>query len=171
MASAEILRVRPVSGAFPEIPFDAHGNTTWVKFTDDRLGEWCGVFGAGVGSTCLVTSSAEGRVAFVVSAGQGYFVDIDSRRMLHKTRSNQIVKAAFIPGSNDVVVSDWTNILVLGADGSVWDSGRVSFDGITFTEITEEWVKGVVNDLSEDGEEFLLRLNPISYNCNWRFPQ
>ena len=171
MASAEVLRFRPISGTFPEIPFDAHGNTTWVKFTDDRFDEWCGIFGAGINSSSVVACSTDGPIAFVVSAGQGYFIDINSRHLLHKTKSDQIAAAAFIPGSKDVVACDWTNIYILGASGTVWDSGRVSFDGIGFTEVTETQVRGRVNDLSDEGVDFRLYLKPISYDCSWRFPQ
>lgn len=169
MASAEVLRFRPISGTFPEIPFDAHGNTTWVKFTDDNFVEWVGVFGGGINSSSVVTCSSETPHAFVVSAGQGYFVDINSRTVILKTRSNQIASALFVPRSNSVVACDWTNIYILGLDGSIWDSGRVSYDGIGFTGISEGQVTGRVNDLSDDGVEFRLRLNPISYDCSWRY--
>ena len=168
MASAEVLRVRPISGTIPEIAFDALGNTTWVKFTDDNFEEWCGVFGGGLNSSSVVTCSSEAPRAFVISTGQGYFVDIDSRSVIRKTRSNQLASAVFIPHSNRVVACDWTNIYLLGTDGSVWDSGRVSYDGIEFTEICDEHVAGRVNDLSDEGVEFRLRLNPVSFDCSWR---
>jgi hypothetical protein len=171
MASAEVLRFRPISGTFPEIPFDAHGNTTWVKFIDDSFEEWCGIFGGGVTSSSLATCSSEARHAFVVSAGQGYFVDINARHVIQKTKSDQITAASFIPGSYSVVACDWTNIYILGVDGSIWDSGRVSFDGIGFTDVTERQVLGRVNDLSDDGAEFRLSLNPVLYECSWRFQQ
>jgi hypothetical protein len=169
MASAELLRVRPQSGQFPERQFDAFGNTTWVKFTDDAFEEWCGVFGAGTNAASAVTCASAGAHAFIVSAGQGYFVDMNSRTLLHKTHSDRITHAAFIPGSGRVVACDWTHLFVLGVDGSVWDSGRVSFDGISFTEVTVDHVIGRVNDLSDDGVEFCLRLSPIHYDCSWKF--
>ena len=168
MASAELFRFRPISGMFPEKDFDATGKTTWVKFTDDDLDDWCGIFGTGLTSSCVVTCSTIGPHAFVASGGQGYFVDINSRTVLNKTHSDQITNAVFIPGSGDVIASDWTNLFILGPDGPVWKSARVSMDGIKFDEVTAEGVKGKVNDLSKDGVEFVLRFNPVVYECKWR---
>lgn len=169
MTSAEVLRIAPISGSYTELQFDARGNSTWIKFTDDDCEEWCGVFGGGMTSESIVANSEASPLAFVVSAGQGYLVDVNARRVLLKTSTSQLTSALFVPQSARVVACDWTNIFIFEPDGSVWDSGRVSFDGINVTEVTPERAKGNVNDLSDNWPEFVLWLSPPSFSCSWRY--
>jgi len=117
----------------------------------------------------VVAASGTSSLAFVVSAGQGYLVDVDARQVIHKSKTEQLNNAFFVPRSNKVVACDWTNIFVFTREGLVWDSGRVSYDGINFAEVSDELVRGTVNNLSDEWPEFVLQFDPISYSCPWRY--
>ena len=51
MVEAQILSQPPISGTVDEVRFDAAGSCTWIKFTDENYGEWCGIFGHGFGTS------------------------------------------------------------------------------------------------------------------------
>ena len=82
---AELLKSIPLSGTYPEVQFDVGINSTWVKFLDANYDEWCGVFGGGNSNYSCVEFSENSEQAFVVSAGQGYLVDIEERTLRYKT--------------------------------------------------------------------------------------
>jgi hypothetical protein len=166
---AEILSTIPLSGSFDELRFDAKGDSTWVKFLSDDGTEWCGVFGTGISGHSGVDVSAEHSLAFVVSAGYGYLVDVDRRVVSYKTKSDQIVSARFIPRTQRVVACNYTNIFIIEDGRTIWDSGRVSWDGIEFQEVSQDRVSGRVNDLSDDWPRFSLELESLAYSCPWEF--
>jgi hypothetical protein len=41
----------------------------------------------------------------------------------------------------------------------VWDSGRVSLDGITFTSVTSDEIRGYVNDGTRSDAPFVLKIH------------
>lgn len=153
---AQLLSTQPESGEFPEVLFDAFGSCLWVKYTDSSYSEWCGVFGCGSYGRSLVLVQPETSKSFVLASGQGYWVDIEERSLLGKTGVDDIQIAIWPDDCDFVIAGSWTNILFLDPMGIVWDSGRVSWDGISFDSYTDGKVVGIANDLSDDGCEFEL---------------
>ena len=169
--NAKILPTPPLSGTYPEQQFDVCGNSTWVKFTDNDYTEWCGIFGGGGTNSSYVCIQPESGLAFVISAGQGFLIDIASRRLLYKPDNEFLLEALFIPGTNRIVACDWTNIYVISDHGIDWDSGRISFDGINFANLSGNTLTGSVNDLSEDWPEFSLNLETLEYSCPFKYKE
>jgi hypothetical protein len=155
---ASILQYKPLSGDFPEFTFDAVGNCVWVKFTDINFDEWIGIFGVGNGGPSKVLLNDNLGMAFVLSGGQGYWVNLNERTLLGKTRSNYLQDGIWPSGLEFAVVSDYTNIFFLSVAGIIWDSGRISWDGISFERGTANLVTGHLNDLSDVGRKYKLHI-------------
>ncbi len=147
---AEILNTQPVSGQYPEHAFNAYGNCLWVKFTDSDLMEWCGIFGAGSGGTSKVVHFPIQSAIFVLSHGQGYWIDVEGQKLIGKTDSDDLQDVVWPPDRDFLVASNWTNIFYINPMGILWDSGRVSWDGISFESCSSSMITGHVNDLSDD---------------------
>ena len=163
---AKILKVRPQSGEFEELRFDAYDETTYVKFEDQDYLEFCGVFGGGFGSRSALALARD--VAFVISLGQGYIFDIRTRALLHKTECDHLTDVMYEPVSGYFVACNQTGLFVYDP-ALVWSSGRVSADGITLDETREGVVYGKVDSLS-GWVDFSLKLEGFEYICDWRWP-
>jgi hypothetical protein len=169
---AELIKNVPLAGECDEVVFgDAAGNCLWVRFWDSRWREWCGVFQAGDGRESSVHPTAD-TLCFVLAGGFGYWVDVESRRVLYRTGSAWIERAISVPGRAQVAATDDTNIYLITPEGVVWDSGRVAYAYIGFDSATTEEVKGSVNGIEmEEYYDFTLRLDGPRFECPWEFPR
>ncbi|MFH1301032.1 MAG: hypothetical protein ABIK07_08220 [Planctomycetota bacterium] len=159
----------PLSGDFEEVCFDCHCNDTWVRFLDSENQAWYGIFGRGLSRTSQVLLMRGGPLCFVLSGGQGYWIDINRRNLISKTEDDYLENVTDVPGRELVVCSNFTNILFSTPDGLIWDSGRVSMDGISFEEITNNQIKGRINDLSEEGAPYVLQIDQPDFSCKWKY--
>ena len=160
----------PVSGEYEEVCFECGNDNAWVKFQDSEYEEWYGVFGRGLSAHSKVILVGENSLCFVNAGGQGYWVDINSKKLISKTKDDYLENTIAVPRHELVICSDFTNILFYTPEGLVWDSGRVSMDGISFEEITENYVKGKINDLTDEGSPYVLQINERKYTCDWKVP-
>ena len=163
---ARILRTPPQSGDFEEHRFDAYGECTWVKFEDHTGLEFCGVFGGGIGNRSSLARL--GDRAFVISAGQGYIVDIRSRSLVHQTKSDDLVAVASAGRCGRFAAHDLIKFFVYD-NGLIWASKRISADGIIIDEVRDDVVFGKVFDF-EDWVGFSLDLATFEYECDWQCP-
>ncbi|MBU1168120.1 MAG: hypothetical protein KKD44_01010 [Proteobacteria bacterium] len=161
--NAEILTSHPLSGEFDELYFDSFGDTTCVKFEDDNYLEYCGIFGGGFGGGSNV--SFHDNIAFVVAHGQGYVFDINKRAIIHKTDNDHLKGAIYTDFNNYFLAYNLTNLFVFDST-LVWDSQRVSADGIKIDIIEKGIVTGKVFNFSE-WELFHLNLSTFEFKCDW----
>ncbi len=147
MSAAAILASPPISGSIDEVHFESIGNCIWVRFSTNNAGEWCGVFGHGPGPTADTAVINRNGECFVIAHGQGYLIDINTRRLLHKTENRVLSTVVSIPEKNVFLAFDWTNLFAYSATGLVWKSKRISVDGIKITKINLSKVFGQVYDL------------------------
>lgn len=160
---AEILKIRPLSGQFPELHFDAYDETISVKFEDQNYSEFCGVFGGGFGSRCDLAQI--GWLAFVISFGQGYIFDIEKRELVHKTDCDQLESVLDAKFNRYFVAHSQIELFVYDS-GLAWSSPRVSADGILIDEVCDGAVRGKVYNFSE-WVDFSLNLENFEYVCDW----
>ena len=165
---AEILSKKPTSGSIDEIQFDAVGNCTWIQFEDSNYEDWCGVFGQGWGGSCSVCINNEG-IAFIISNGQGYIIDVNKRTLMHKTECDYLIQCKEINGKDLFIASDFIKIFLYSYDKLEFVSERISIDGIEFLETNLEQVSGKVSDL-ENWYTFTFDLKNYRYNCQWKCP-
>lgn len=170
---AEILKSVPISGTFEEYIFSVSGDVLWVKFLDSEYLEWVGTFDLGdsYNSSFVCLESNASSLCFVVAGGQGYFVNINEKKVLAKTKWSSIDSAIYSANENCWVVSNGLNLGILKNMELEWLSERISLDGITFTSQQGEVVAGVLNDLTEQGGPFEFNIKTREVNAPWLFYQ
>jgi len=170
MVEAKLLSQIPLSGSIDELRFNATGNCTWVEFTDNSYNSWCGIFGHGVetGHSSVAINSVD--QSFVISQGQGYLIDINSRKLLHLTKNDWLISVISVPNCDVFVACTDTKIYAYSSKGLLWVSERVSFDGIKLNSSDDHKVKGKVWNL-EKWVGFSLKLDGWVYQsefkCDW----
>ena len=166
---AKILTRPPLSGDFEEHNFSTSGNTVWVKFFDEKYLEWVGVFSQSGWSSYNVVLRVPNETLFlVVAGGQGYFVDPNSRKIVSVTEWDNII---YNEESGFLVVSDGLRIALFQGPKLHWSGDRVSVDGIEFTGQSGPVVKGILNDLTDDGCEFSFNASTCEFKAEWIFSE
>lgn len=161
--NAVLLKARPLSGEFEELYFDQNDEMISVKFEDDDYLEYCGVFGGGFGSYSNVIV-LDG-LAFVVSFGQGYIFDINTRAVVHKTKNDQLVFFDVSQANKYFICCSQTKLFIYNLNGLVWSSDRISSDGIEIIQINDIVFGKVFN--FEKWVDFKLNLSTFDYQCEW----
>lgn len=167
---AEILDRPPLSGDFEEHDYSTSGNTLWVKFCDEDYLEWVGVFSqSGWSSNNSVLRVPREKLFLVVAGGQGYFVDPIARKIVSTTEWDCIDNVIYNEDTGFLVVTDGLCLAVFRGPKLQWSSKRVSVDGISFTEQSGPIIKGVLNDLTDEGCKFTFNANTREFNAAWVF--
>jgi hypothetical protein len=162
--NAEILKIRPQSGEFEEIYFDAFEDVLYVKFEDKNYYEYCGIFGGGFGDkSCLARCND---VTFIISHGQGYIFNINDRKIIHKSENDHLVSVVETEYKSYFVANDLTNIYVYDSK-LIWSSKRLSIDGIKIDGTKGRMVYGKIYNMSE-WINFSLNLATFEYLCDWQ---
>ena len=166
----EDLREIPLSGSFEEHDFGTGGLRCWVKFTDSQYREWCGKFLPGtkpVGRKILWLPGT--RNFFILASGRGYIVNADTRELIARTESDMLEDAVVVPESNAIVVTNGLTIGLFGPDGGMWESERISLDGIRFQEVFADRVTGKLNDMTDTWCDFTFYVKPCRIESAWSY--
>ncbi|MFA6448874.1 MAG: hypothetical protein WCX65_05365 [bacterium] len=161
--NARLLRARPQSGDYEELYFYAQSDTLCVLFETEDYEEYCGIFGVGCMDYSKVVFDKD--IAFIIACGQGYIFDINKRKILHLTQ-NDTLQDVVITGFNGYFITCDDLSLSLYDTDLVWQSQRVSYDGIELDEVKEGVLYGKVWDLYE-WHPFTLDLSSFRYKCKW----
>ncbi len=160
----------PLSGLYEEHDF---GNGAWrccLKFTDSHHLEWCGKFDPGSRNAARKALWFPGTCEFFVLAdGQGYIVDADKREVLARTNCDCLEDAILIPHQGLVAVTNGLTIGLVGRPGDIWESERITFDGVAFEAASEDRVTGKLNDLTDDWCDFVLHVDEHRVEADWDY--
>jgi hypothetical protein len=129
----EVLAGLPGDGPHPE-QFTATGGGTQsegfvVRFLPRTPSTWIGNFQPGWTNYNAVLIHPDTRTLIVVSGGQGYHIDPETRAVLG-IFSNTICDALYDPILELLVFSDGIRLEALGTKEVLWTSERISWDGI-----------------------------------------
>lgn len=162
---AEILEFIPTSGAFEEVDFSTNDNhLLWIRFDDDNGSSWCGKFPLGFKANHSKIAHFAGNQFFVLSGGQGFFLDAKNRKIINRTESESIED--FLIYSGEVVCNDGLHILIPSTEAPTWRSKRFSYDGIQFKSCEAGKIFGSFNDLSDEGSSFTFDVKSRALNCD-----
>jgi len=161
----EILANIPESGSIDEVRFDASGDCTWVKFLDSDYTDWVGVFGHGWGGGQDAQQNTNG-VAFVLSNGQGYVIDVNSRTLLSKTECDYLKKVIFCGDTDIFLAATDTDLRVYNDKGLVFSTERIASDGINLNSCDNGVVAGEVWGFDK-WYSFTLDTAVQKYECSW----
>jgi hypothetical protein len=156
MTEYDILEGLPPYGT-PAKPFTPSGHGTHmegfvVRFRPTTGEGWVGNFVAGGGGCSTVLQHPNGRWFIVISRGQGYVVDPETRSQV-ETFGATIDTAIPCPDTNCIIFGDGLRFFAVGPEGLLWRTRRIAWgDGVrnarteegvllgeTFDPMTEKW--------------------------------
>ena len=105
----------------------------------------------------------------VISGGQGYFVEVNQRKIIAQTNWDHIDSAIFNKKSGRVVISNGFCIAMIEGFKTIWKSQRISLDGISLKESSDQIIKGTLNDCTQDGSEFCFDVLKKEITGKWLF--
>ena len=143
--SFEILYSIPISGSYPEKHFgDSFKRSLWVKFVTKDYTEWIGCFGKGQNNFDKVLVNATETYALVISGGQGYFIDVDTRdQKLIIADYPQIDSAIHYKKSDEFLFSTFLTICIIDTKFNLLEiEPNFGVDGIYLLEEQDEKVIG-----------------------------
>ncbi|MEM7430349.1 MAG: hypothetical protein AAF351_00290 [Pseudomonadota bacterium] len=139
---AEILDKAPLSGVFTEVEYDARGDCLWVKFTEDDLTEWCGVFGQGGFNVNEVLVHNRLNQVLVIAGGVGYWVDLNTRELIGEIDLFPTLTAIWPDELDFAILANWTNVFFASGSEQLWRSERVSLDDLSVDSYSDRVVHG-----------------------------
>ncbi len=149
----EVLPGLPGVGPIPE-PFTATGQGTHregfvIRFFPRTSKSWVGNFQGGLGSFDGLFLHPDARTVIIVSRGQAYHVDPNSRTLLRHFGGciTTVIQNAEL---GLLILADWTHLWAVDSTGQRWVSERVSMDGIRNLRIESSSVTGEAFDPSGD---------------------
>src|SRR5262249_31143157 len=107
--------------------------------------------------------------AFVASGGIPFVIDHRSRRVLYTPDCNFIQGAVSIPAFSAVLAYNFTHLYVVGQGRILWQSRRVSMDGIHIASVTKSIISGTVQGFHEE-EKFSLTVGDWRYESGFQCP-
>ena len=151
---AEVLDELPgMPGRVPQLyfPGSAQSGGHDGVLVQVGLGEgpsWIGTFAFGGWHNGLTAmfSCPDGRSLCIVAAGNGYIVRADDPRCWQKLPALPIIDARSIKDRQLLVFADFTKLVAYGPQGLVWITERLSYDGITISEVTSDNIRGIAWD-------------------------
>jgi len=108
--------------------------TSWVGNFKRGYTELTGVF--------TLSGSAE---LLVFAAGSGYLVNLENKSVTREFGSGYC-QNLFQANIDQIVLSNLTSIIVIERDGQLWESERISWDGIKDLKISGDVVSGLSFD-------------------------
>jgi hypothetical protein len=132
-----------------------------VKVTPVDAAPWVGSFARGFASDDLVSGVyawPDGVSLAVVSAGYGYVCKAaESGRNWVRLQPMPITDVRTMPEHKLILFADFTHIFAYGPERSAWKSERLSWDGVTITQVATNHVFGLAWDAMQDKEvEFVI---------------
>ncbi len=146
MSTFEELAGLPGSGPWPE-QFSATGRGTHregfvVKFVPDRGASWIGNFQPGLTSLHGVYRHPNRHHLLVVSGGQGYVVDPETRALIQTVGG--AIQSVHIHADHELLLLDHQGIAfeAIGRTGRAWRTRRLSWDGFGDLKIGRNEIVG-----------------------------
>lgn len=143
----------------PELPPDT-GRDRQIEFTEEGLhpgpsviirvhsasgGSWVGVFAGedAPGTLTGIYSCPDPDRICVVAGGRGYLVNAHDPTTWSPIETYPIIDIASVVDCSVLVLANFTHLVGIGKVGVVWETERLSYDGIKLTEATPQQIRGL----------------------------
>ena len=168
-ALASLPTAGPLHENFSSSRCGMHSEGFVVRFHSDITGTWVGNFQRGPSGISDVRLHPNGTHVIVVAGGDGYVIDVETKRAL-STFGGMISHILPIPGTSDLIFAEEVWLERFGVNGTVWQSERISWDGFRAVKIEAGWVSGeAYTPLGDRWTRFSVRLSNGSVeggSCN-----
>ncbi len=157
MASFRVLPGLPPYGPM-YIPFTATGQGGFsegfvVEFQPPTGAPWVGNFGKGGSSYSAALLHPNGTWVVVISRGQGYIVD-PATKSLVKQFGGDFMGALVLPEQRLLILEGFCNLSALGPEGLLWETRRLSWDGLRSLHLQGDKLLGEALDLDDSWVAF-----------------
>lgn len=163
---------KPIQGQYPEKHFgNITPNCLWVKFMDKDELEWVGSFEQSwvEQGTFIINLTSKG-IAFVVSGGQTFLIDINTREQLNKNEISDTKTAIVDEKEEKVYYSsglDLRYIDINGSDFVLFD--KYYFDDIKLNEIRNNKLYATYWNYQISTEPFRFEIDLVTRNVKDSF--
>nr|WP_156133534.1 hypothetical protein [Massilia sp. JS1662] len=131
----------PVPLAFSVTGLGRHQEGFVVKFMPHDGAFWVGNFQSGLTSFYLVLDQNNGAAHLVIAGGQGYLVDTRTGRLLSEF-GGSIEWAQVLADDETVLTSNGLSFTLLKGAKTVWQTRRLSWDGVRAIRLTSDRLIG-----------------------------
>jgi hypothetical protein len=135
-------------------------DSMYVKVEPKHAHPWVGSFARGFENDELVSgifSWPDPDSLAVVSAGYGYAGRAADPRSFVRLQPMPITDVRLMPEHKLIIFVDFTHIFAYGPEKTIWKSDRISWDGISITQVATNHLFGIAWDAMQDKEvEFAL---------------
>jgi hypothetical protein len=156
---------RPISGQYPEKHFgNITPNCLWVKFVDKDDQHWVGSFEQSWvdQGTFVINLTRKGK-AFIVSGGQTFLIDINTREQLNKTEISD-AKPAIVDEQEEIIYYssgfDLRYMDINGNDFVLFDN--YYFDDIKINEIKDNKLYATYWNYQANNEPFRFEIDVLT---------
>lgn len=138
-----------------------------VEIIPDQNGAWIASCKPGydetIGISKVMTWPDPERICVIV-AGAGYLIYVREPPRYEEVEALPITDAVAVASKGLVVFADFTELVAYGASGTVWRTGRLSWDGIKLASVEEESIVGYGWDAADEKEvKFVVDLETGSH--------
>jgi len=129
-----------------------------IRFYKSNGGEWVANFQPGWSDCVLVEDYPDTNRIIVIAKGQGYIMSPDQEKPIDifGVGINQVLKA----NDKKIILADFCNVWLVNDQGNVWQSKRISWDGIEDLKLQENLVTGLSYDPgANDWKPFSINLD------------
>jgi hypothetical protein len=107
---------------------------------------WTGSFESGPGGRTGVFATPSAEVLCVVAKGQGFWIPVLSPTSFEAIRAVPIKEILTVPRRRILIFVDYTKLAAYGEDGFLWQTDRLSWDGLKITEVSADMIRGMAWD-------------------------
>jgi hypothetical protein len=133
-----------------------------VRVTPRGTAPWVGAFALGFVTQDLISGVyawPDGHSFAVVAAGYGYVVRADDPAQWVRLQPMPITDVRVLPEAGLIVFADFTHMYAYDGVKNLWQTERLSWDGVTVTQVATNHIFGLAWDAMEDKEvEFVVDL-------------
>ncbi len=129
----------------PNKGVDVGSDGIMVKFIPSDGAAWIGIFAFGdmlPSGECKVFLGPGEHHLTVVAKGDAYIAYPYKPSFFQMVKSCPVISAFPVPSHDLVVFHDFTEIVAYGESGLIWETKRISWDGIKISEVTDDEIIG-----------------------------
>jgi len=131
-----------------------------VRFTPAAAEPWLGAFARGFAADDLISGVfgwPDGKSVAVVAAGYGYVVNVADPKSWVRLQPMPITGVEILPEHKLIVFADFTHMFAYNAERNLWKTERLSWDGLSVTQLGTDHIFGTAWDAMQDKEvEFVV---------------
>jgi hypothetical protein len=116
---------------------------------------WFGFFASGFESAQVmnaVSSCPDPDYLCVIAGGYPYVVNASHPQRWFRIEQRPVVDFITVPSEELILFAGFTSITALGRNGIAWTTGRLSWEGVSITQVGSQVLRGVGWDAISDKE-------------------